>query len=269
MTSFLYYMCLIPWKAMKEALLAAINGLNTETTNDLQYKCLPITNILPDDLIQHIVSFSDSLAMKYINKAFNGSYNKNKTLELRQRQQVIDKHAFNPSVKYGEKNQTWIIHPTRTHLNSEEIAHGYNGPLKDLKGVKDAVKPGDKLLFYDGYYIETKAIELDNFRNNLQFIGVGNEVVIKVYGCSQLIEIGNYGNCQSIYFKNVKIEMGDPFCIQYNSEIYMEDCEIVMGSSSIDVSYNGRFNAKNCVFSGQSDAYKVSPISIEYRCGSK
>eukprot|EP01083_Nonionella_stella_P087098 242168_1 len=159
MTSFLYYMCLIPWKAMKEALLAAINGLNTETTNDLQYKCLPITDILPDDLIQHIVSFSDSLAMKYIDKAFNNCYNKNKALELKQREQIIEKYAFNPGVKYGEQNKTWIIHPTRTHLNSEEIANGYQGPLNELIEVADAVESGDKLLFYDGHYRETDNLE--------------------------------------------------------------------------------------------------------------
>eukprot|EP01083_Nonionella_stella_P102206 290584_1 len=120
----------IPLDAIQDTILTVIHGMDTETANEIQYKCLSISDILPDDLIQHIVSFSDSLGIKYINKAFNNCYNKNKALELIQRPQSIEKFVFNPSyptVKYEEHNKTWIIHPTRTHLNSEEIANGYTG----------------------------------------------------------------------------------------------------------------------------------------------
>eukprot|EP01083_Nonionella_stella_P208453 756443_1 len=101
---------LIPLDATQDAILDAIRGLDTNTVNEMQYKCLSATNILPDDPIQHIVSFSDSLAMKYIDKAFNNCYNKNKALELKQREQIVEKYAFNLDVKYGEQNKTWIIH---------------------------------------------------------------------------------------------------------------------------------------------------------------
>eukprot|EP01083_Nonionella_stella_P272939 925818_1 len=170
---------LMPLDAIQDTLLDVIRVLDTETANKIQYKCLSSTDILPDDLTQHIVSFTDSLGIKCINKAFNNCYNKNKELELKQRQYIVDKHAFNPAVKYEEHNQTWIIHPTRTHLNSEEIANGYNGPLNDLKDAIETVQSGDKLLFYDGHYIQTCDFDLDLCNiHDLQFIGEGNHVVL-------------------------------------------------------------------------------------------
>eukprot|EP01083_Nonionella_stella_P169283 573707_1 len=76
---------LIPFNAIRDAALQAIRDLDTNTINEIQYKCLPITAILPDDITQHILSFSDSLNMKYISKTFNNCYSKNKALELKRR----------------------------------------------------------------------------------------------------------------------------------------------------------------------------------------
>eukprot|EP01083_Nonionella_stella_P166452 556549_1 len=257
---------LIPLEAIQDAILDVIRGMDTNTVHEMKSKCLPITDILPDDLMQYIVSFSDSLCMKYINKAFNNFYNKNKALELKQRQHVIDKHVFNPTVKYEEHNKTWIIHPTRTHLNSEEIALGYTGPLHDLKAVHDAGESGDKLLFHDGHY-ETIDTEIENLCcDDLQFIGLGSDVVIKLYE-DPLLDM--LLNGQSVYFKNVKIEMSDTtddgFRIEANSELSMEDCEII-SFSHLDVCKTGRFNAKNCVFSGRKECNR-DPIKVEH--GSK
>eukprot|EP01083_Nonionella_stella_P278279 946325_1 len=254
----------IPLEAIQDAMLDVIRGLDTNTINDIQYKCLSITDIVPDDIMQHIVSFTDSLNLKYINKTFNSCYNKNKALTLKQRQQIIEQHALNPTVKYEENNNTWVIHPKRSHLNREEIASGYKGPINELLDAMFTVQSGDKLLFYDGNYVETDdECEFSPLlTNDLQFIGIGHDVCLKMAKHSKI----ELCDGQSVYFKNVKIEMGDPFHIEGNSKVSMEDCEIVMGAS-INVS-DGTFNAKNCIFSGpcEGEARVHYPINME--CGS-
>eukprot|EP01083_Nonionella_stella_P090731 253510_1 len=244
----------IPFEEIQEAILQVIAVLDTNTANDIKYKSLSMTDILPDDIMQHIVSFTDSLNMKYINKPFYTCYNKNKLLELKQRQCIIEKHVLPCNVQYQQHNDTWIIHPTRNHLDSEEIAKGYKGPLNDLRDVVDAVKSGDKLLFHDGKYAETNSAEfcfLDT-AGEYQVIGIGNNVFIEFCNMNESFLVSRH-----LSFKNVTLEMGDGFQIDFNGSLSMEDCEIVLGSSHIEI-IHGSFHAKNCVFSGGN----VSPIQV-------
>eukprot|EP01083_Nonionella_stella_P144222 449889_1 len=158
---------------------------------------------------------------------------------------IIAKQAFNPIVPYDERNSTWVIHPTRTHLNSHEIANGYKGPINTLKDVADTIESGDKLLFCDGNYIETDAWDFGIFANNQQLVGMGDNVFVKTYGDpDDIIEIG-----KNLYFKNMKMEIRGLLIIYGRASVYMEHCEIVLGSDfCVDVSDGGTFHAKNCVF---------------------
>eukprot|EP01083_Nonionella_stella_P186027 680063_1 len=210
---------------------------NAQSINDI----IPLLRAIPFQSIQDSICGHD---MKCINKAFNNCYNKNKALELNQRQQIVDAQAFIPIVTYEQHNKTWVVHPKRTSLSDEEIANGYEGPLSSWKAVNYAVRPGDKLLFYDGHYIEIDGGEFTILNSHLQLIGIGNNVSIKTQqgatGC---------GSC--LYFKNMKIEMVYPFNIQDHASISMEDCEIHLGSSYIYVGDSATFNVKRCTFSGQ------------------
>eukprot|EP01083_Nonionella_stella_P169282 573703_1 len=246
----MHLLTLLPFQTIQDSILEVIGGLNTDTANAIRYKCCSITDILPDDITQHIISFTDSLDMKYVNKSFNNCCNKNKALELKHRQQIIDEQVFNPIVKYEQHNKTWIVHPTRTRLNNEEIANGYGGPLNTLKDAMDTVQSGDKLLFYSGEYIETDECEFETLVecNDTQIIGVESNVLLKF---TEVICID--GN--NVYFKNVKIEMEDSWFIKEHSSLFMDDCEIMMGDS-IDVGDCATFSAKHCVFN--------VPISVEY-----
>eukprot|EP01083_Nonionella_stella_P008072 23283_1 len=228
-------------------------NLDTNTAHDIKYKYFRITDILPDDIMQYIVSFTDSLDIKYINKAFNTGYNKNKALELKQIESIIDEQSFTPIVKYEEHHKTWIIHPTRTQLNSQEIEDGYKGPINLLKQLVGRVRSGDKLLFYDGNYVETEDGELDLvLAHNLQIIGVGNNVFIKGRQKHGQIEVRD-----NVYFRNIKVEFAG-FWIN-DGALSMEDCIIMcrqpsspLCSSQFDV-WTGCFNAKHCVFYGNDD----------------
>eukprot|EP01083_Nonionella_stella_P250158 864271_1 len=243
---------LIPLEAIQHSISEIIRGLDTNSANALSSKCLSITNVLHDDMIQHILSFSDSLCMKYINKAFYSSYNKNRALELKQRQYIIDKHELKPVVKHI---QTWIVHPTRTHLTSEEIANGYKGPLTGLKDLI-RIQSGDRLLFCDGRYIESDEYEFDSIKNrDLQLIGIGDNVFLQTNNLQEL------KICNNLYFKNLKIKMDDTLEIYSTGSVSMQDCEITIGALDIVIRDGGTFNATNCVFDGNEPS-EVYPIDI-------
>eukprot|EP01084_Bolivina_argentea_P090658 163319_1 len=184
---------LIPMQEIQNALLDVIRGLDTNVVNKVHYEGLSLINILPDDVTQQIVSFSDSIEMKRVNKAFYTCYNKNRERELKQRQSIIDKYEFDPLVKYDERNKTWILHPTRTLLNSEEIAKGYHGPLRRLQEVidSDSVGSGDKLLFYDGCYVFTEDESYWLMGKDLQLIGIGDNVRLKIHSVNLINELRN------------------------------------------------------------------------------
>eukprot|EP01083_Nonionella_stella_P045317 121761_1 len=252
---------LIPLEVIQNAILEALRSLDTNTANDIGYKCLSITDVLPDDITQKFLSFSDSLCMKYVNKAFNNCHNKNKALELNRRQQMIDKHPFNPIVVFEPHNKTWVIDPKRSHLSSEEIAKGYKGPLTEFKHILDDVQSGDRLLFYDGHYIETnqedghyKLVESSIFiYDDLQLIGMGNDVFIEFSGGDDDEEL-RLNSGTHLYFKNMRIDSCYQFYINNHSSICMENCEIDFGA--IFVGKTGTFTAKRCVFK--------RPIEIRY-----
>eukprot|EP01083_Nonionella_stella_P287666 979270_1 len=104
---------LIPLKPIQDAVLDALHALDANDVHEMQYKCLSISDILPQDVTQHIVSYCDSLKIKFLDKSFNNGYTKNQRLQLIQRQQIIDTQEFNPTIpKYEEGNKTWVLHPT-------------------------------------------------------------------------------------------------------------------------------------------------------------
>eukprot|EP01083_Nonionella_stella_P177713 625461_1 len=86
----MHLLTLLPFQTIQDSILEVIGGLGTDTANDIRYKCFSITDILPDDITQHIISFTDSLDMKCVNTVFNSCCNKNNALELKHRQQIID-----------------------------------------------------------------------------------------------------------------------------------------------------------------------------------
>eukprot|EP01083_Nonionella_stella_P178633 631595_1 len=254
---------LIPLQVIREVIVDTIRDLDTDIVNKMQYTCLSMTEIIPCDVIQQIVSFTDSLHLKYVDKTFNVAHNRNQTLHgLSQRQNIIDQYSFAPTLKHGAA--TWIIHPTRTHLTSDEIANRYQGPLNTFMDVMNAARSGDKLLFHDGNYGSTDEydiiLQLIGFENlnNLQLIGLGDNVSLTQGDLK--IQMHQYHN---VYFKNIKIICTNEISIGGHSRVSMEDCEIVT-CKNIEVCEPAAFNAKNCVFSATAQRNEEYPIQVQY-----
>eukprot|EP01083_Nonionella_stella_P272835 925391_1 len=238
---------LITLEEIRHILDDRIQKLDSDTERRICCNALPIQAMLPIDLIQHIVSFTDSSLVQYINKAFKQCFDQNKNIMLRERQSVIDKEAFSPNINYDEtKNKTWIVHPTRTALNDNEIALGYEGPVHRLSDACARATSGDKILVHDGVYIEE--LDLDK---ELQIIGLGDEVCIQT-------------NCiavnQKIFFQNIKFDR-TVFCTRLSfspSTVWMENCEF-RNQSSIYISIEGTLNAKHCIFHGPTRLHLNGP----------
>ena len=58
----------ISLEAIKSVILQEIKELNVETTRNAYFNVLPIDEIIPDDVSQHILTFSGSHHTKGINK---------------------------------------------------------------------------------------------------------------------------------------------------------------------------------------------------------
>eukprot|EP01083_Nonionella_stella_P075182 204202_1 len=166
-------------------------------------------------------------------------------------------------LKQHPLNETWIVHPTRTYLNSEEIANRYQGPLNTFIDVMNSARSGDKLLFHDGDYGDIDEYDIILlFENlyNLQLIGLGNNVSL-TQGDLQ-IQMNAWHN---VYFKNMKIQLTNELLMSGRSSVSIEDREIVMMTcGGIDVRNPATFNAKNCVFSATTQYNEDYPIQIQY-----
>eukprot|EP01083_Nonionella_stella_P154973 499984_1 len=212
-----------------------IQKLDSDAERGICFTALPIQTILPIDLIQYIISFTDSSLVQYINKTFKQCFDQNKNIMLRERQSVIDKEEFTPKIKYDEiKNKTWVVHPYRTVLNEAEITRGYQGPLNDIQDATTQATSGDIILVHDGVYNES-SFEL---HKELQIIGIGD-----VH-----LHVANGVTDQSIFLKNITIICTKFIIRPPASIVWMENCEFA--SESLIFVHNGSLNAKNCLFNG-------------------
>eukprot|EP01083_Nonionella_stella_P152855 490432_1 len=65
---------LVPLETIQHLLYARIQPLDNDTKRRICCKALPIQSILPMDLIQHTVSFTNSTSVQCVNKAFKQAW---------------------------------------------------------------------------------------------------------------------------------------------------------------------------------------------------
>eukprot|EP01083_Nonionella_stella_P305949 1069409_1 len=220
-----------------------IQTLDSDEEHRICCNVLPIQVMLPNDLIQHIVSFTDSSLIQYINKAFKQCFDQNKNIIIRERQSVVDKEEFIPNITYDEtKNKTWVVHPERTTLNDNEIALGYQGPVHSITEASERAASGDIISVHDGTYIE---VTLGLYKE-LQIIGIGNDVFVQ----SDTLLLRQ----RAIFFQNIKFDL-EKF-VTLEATVWMENCQFKCRSGQSHhrlmrvVTGSATLNAKNCLFRG-------------------
>merc|ERR1712154_101852 len=94
---------------------------------------------------------------------------------------IINQQEFEPDVPWNSaKNNTWIIHPTRTYLSDEEMDKGFKGPINDFMQALNGqhAQFGDKLLVYGQYEYDGANNHGLIINRDVQIIGVGDDVQI-------------------------------------------------------------------------------------------
>ena len=259
-----------------------------DTYREIYYNGLSITDILPGDVVQHIISFNDVCRHKAVSKTWKSLSEKSEMTQMRElyRATIVDEsHEHESAV-------TWIVHPKRKHLNTVEIELGYKGPLTiDLALYhieKELFGDGDRLLLHDGTYESSTACIIGQ---DVHFIGLGNKVIFKANDQSTF-KLGDdklnvsfeniafhtgsvfFANARSIFISGanhrVRIEKCSfhrfataiRFCAASSCELTVNDCEFAEVERAFFMDDNVNVEFTNCLFK-KCKKHAISLLSDE------
>ena len=277
----------IPFETMQKFATTEFQKLDLPSKQNIFWNLLPMNDLLPDDTIQHILSFDGRDISKLVNKKFNRLCKINERIQWNQAEEALKAFLFDHNNQFNQEfntfrmehmhdNKTWIVDESRTVLNDEEIKRGYYGPLNDLDAAINHCNDGDTILVHDGDYAFLEGAEFDK---NIQIIGVGDEVNFDVADDKQ-ISIGADTETapRSVSFQNIQFYFLSEFffntlpginvCHGWN--LWMKGCNFhtSRGSrSGIHLMNNANLNIVRCHFLNTSCAVKISCNSGKINVG--
>eukprot|EP01083_Nonionella_stella_P196267 722310_1 len=233
--------------------------------NRMYRDVLPIDHILPDDLIQNVLSFDRlSLAPKAVSKAFRRLSGKNDSIELKQRNKIIQDPQYDFKIDFQSETR-WIVctNPNRHQLSEEQLVNGYKGPFKLGNALKQC-QDEDVLLLYDGEHTISESLFLTK-NKALSLIGMSDNVVITI--ASLRTPIGDI-DLESIklYFNNVHLRGSHSALeidIDRDAHLWMEQC-IVNLSLHITLGIDSSLHVKNCDFKGENQMSTSIVIKVDF-----
>ena len=274
---------------LKDFINQNVDEFNASESKTMYFNSVSIDKILPDDIIQYILSFQSITDnhKTYVSKQWEKLSNQNERNYYLQLQSRLDKNG--PIRPYNKtKNNTWIIHPTRTQLTKVEEEFGFKGPINDIVDALDSItndfecQSGDRLIIHEG--VHNLHMVRGTICTDLSIIGVGNEAIIRdAYGGEEtLLDIGTFDRDKltRIYFENITFDFSKSCCspmhLNGNSKLWLNKCKLLFpmdgidvgnGSSvfvvvdGIDVGNGSCLFVENCVFDRATTAIIISPLS--------
>ena len=140
-----------------------IEQTTVNTLDKIYYNEASINEILPDDVLQHALSFDDLYQSKTVCKKWKSLLDKSE-----------DNIMYQPFIDESSTNQsgsTWIIHPKRPSLNRIERELVFKGPKHMIDAMHNCVD-GDRLLIHDGFY----SLSRTAINKSIQLIGIGKNI---------------------------------------------------------------------------------------------
>eukprot|EP01083_Nonionella_stella_P136272 414594_1 len=280
--------------ALKPIIQNQIGLLNTRDAQKAFYETQSITEILNDDVLQHMLSFDMHPNSQLVCKKWDKQIHSAKIAFERQRhrivQQYFQQHSFAPVVSHKDTmNITWVVHPTRDRLTENEIASGYKGPMNCFFAALESYDSGDILLVHPGEYQYTRTHQWQNdphqpydvvLDKDIQIIGVGSKAntVINMELMSGTMRSGIMcsGNA-NIYLRNVTIVSNSHPCglVIGGATVWMENCCYFHWGdhrNHISVQEGSTLNLKNCLlvrFIIMAERAKVTSIGCTFGYSSK
>ena len=247
--------------ALKSMLLQQIQEMNVEIERKAYFNVSAIDEILPDDLLQHTVSFSGSDNTKGINKKWKQLSHKAETNYLREKYKSINNKELlcENEIKYDNNNNiTWIV-SKRHKLHPIESKLGYKGPFAEIEDVLNECKDNDRIIVHNGQYQLKHDYEIDK---SLQIFGVGYGATIK--GTSSLTSSAN------VYFEDITLELEYAFectcsvfdangiCVNSGSKLWMKNCNFLRADIAILVEDDADCMVNNCSFLSSKQGVEIS-----------
>ena len=208
-------------------------GDTEDTYREIYYNALSITDILPGDVVQHIISFNDVCRHKAVSKTWKSLSEKSEMTQMRElyRATIVDEAHEHASAV------TWVVHPKRKHLNAVEIELGYKGPLTIDSALyhieNELLNDEDRLLLHDGIHESSLGCIIPH---DAHFIGLGNKVIFKTRDQSAF-QLGDVKQDHSlnVSFENIAFYTASGSTNKFTRSI------IVTGA-------NHKVSIKNCSF---------------------
>ena len=226
---------------LQSLIFAKLKQMDNDTLRTVFNNLLPIHKVLPEDVIQHILSFDDVHQNRTICKHWNRLNQQNEENMLREMYNAVDDGNLEP---LGSGGQTWVIHPTRRTLHPMEIRRGYHGPLQCPSQAPEGMAVRF-LLYPPGRYRVTAREELVQYiglcPDDLQYCQIDDIRDLSVnWGLKQQF--------QNVAFNPDRLGLE----IRNLSEFGFENCTIQFGKygSTLDVGDSCILNMAKCAYFG-------------------
>ena len=228
---------------------------------------LPIGTVLPDDVMQHILSFEEFYAKienRIISRKWNRLYQKNEENMLRTLYRSITEKYPEPLTP---ANDTWIWHEVRRQLHPVEQGLGFRGPLYGLDEVHKKCKSGDRVLVHRDVFQNNgyNDYQWEIFTKNIHFIGL---LPVELGQCSICLDTNLFGYLR---LENLEIFVGAELYVGTDDAekqsivgartLTMKNCDIQC-KDPIMVDHLGNLNMRHCrVRSGRPRKWLAIEIS--------
>eukprot|EP01083_Nonionella_stella_P121627 365507_1 len=253
---------------LKQYIQHKLKSLDMSALAYSYYNASNIEQILGDDVMQHMLSFTGLYHAKGVSKSWKQYCDKNEAL------QILRIHQLNLSFPNGKKvRNTWLVHKHRTTLHPKEIELGYKSPLSSLLCAMGEAESGDRILIHKGEY-ELKGNKTPYRKNsleivkNLMIIGVEDDVTLWRHESIE-DDFPEYGMsiwCYAdVYFENMKIE----FMSIYHEGSISNDAEGALwmnrvrhtgwrDTAAISMVGDASLRLTDCEFDGHKTAIEIS-----------
>jgi len=173
---------------VRSFILRQIKKLDQESIRTAYHNVLPINSVLPNDVMQLILSFDPHNHHRAVCKQWNTNNIQNPENALRTMyRSVLQKHGPLPA-----NNDTWIMDEEQTSLHPV-VESGFKGILGSLAEAELRCKNGDRVLIHPGVYrFGIKGNYMRRLRRNVHFIGLqATNVIFDNQSTSALDLTGN------------------------------------------------------------------------------
>ena len=238
---------------LKDLVLQNIPTLNYPISKKLHFDLSSIDQILPTDVIGHVLSFQsiqELYTTKYVNKQWNELSKQTQKNYFLNAQRELDQNC---PIKYDQNsNITWIVDKGRQCfcLTKLEKEMGFKFGGHEIMELFEKYKSGDRIFIVDDATQWTESI---NCEIDIAIIGVQSKVTFAFGGDAK--HIFSIANGAKIYFQNLSFAYygynRDPFGLlrcSEEGELWVNKCEFEVENTGIHVSDQGSMNLRDCTF---------------------